>query len=176
MAQNFRRTAFATAAFSLAERFNLRFISAVFDSGTPTLPNPNRIDMVAPEGESTGGGTQAVQHIRLVPERGPAIVIGSANQKEKTAELRTHALLAQQFARRFANEALPMSAEIYQPLMQKIEAFLVGEKLTVTTADAAQTSPSPEAPKASGVNPIIVVTLVTALVVALIAVVLLMRR
>lgn len=177
MAQEFKRTAFAMAAFDLAQRFKLRFLSEQIDTGTATLPNPTLLDMVAPDGLSTGGGTQALQHIRLVPERGPAILIGSANQKEQTAELRTHAYLVQQHAQRFGNQELPVPVAMYQPLMEKVAAFLEGEKLVVKTIDAAPApAPAVEPPRKSGVNPLIVGTLVAALAVALLAVALLLRR
>src|ERR1700690_3526385 len=48
-------------------------------------------DMTAPEGPSTGGGVQAMQHLRLLPPHPnmPTLVVGHLNQREGTAELRT---------------------------------------------------------------------------------------
>ncbi len=49
------------------------------------------VELLAPEGVSTGGGKQALQHLRLRPRRQgfSMIVAGSVNPIEKWAELRT---------------------------------------------------------------------------------------
>jgi hypothetical protein len=77
-----QRTKFAARAATLAEQFR----NAVEDHPVGTY----RGEMTSPEG-STGGGVQALQHIRLVPVdgRGRTYVVGNANRAERRAELRT---------------------------------------------------------------------------------------
>jgi hypothetical protein len=50
------------------------------------------VELTAPEGMSTGGGKQALQHLRLSPRRPgyPTIVFGTVNAVEHRAELRDH--------------------------------------------------------------------------------------
>jgi hypothetical protein len=77
-----KRTAFAARAATLAEQFQ----SAVSDIAL----GQHRAEMTAPEA-STGGGVQALQHIRLVPKSGQGriYVVGNANRIQRVAELRT---------------------------------------------------------------------------------------
>jgi hypothetical protein len=55
-------------------------------------PGDYRVELTTPEGPSTGGGVQAMQHIRLVPRQAglPTLVAGHANHAEERAELRTY--------------------------------------------------------------------------------------
>jgi len=87
-----KRTVYTREAIGLADRFGAFLGSDRITTGTKVVPNDYHLELTAPEGMSTGGGAQAVQSIKLVPERGPAIVCGTANQKEKTAEIRTHGI------------------------------------------------------------------------------------
>lgn len=49
------------------------------------------VELSTPEGPSTGGGVQARQHLRLVPQRigYPVIVVGTVDPVTSTSELRT---------------------------------------------------------------------------------------
>jgi hypothetical protein len=49
-------------------------------------------ELTAPQGPSTAGGVQAMQHLRLVPGQTgqPVLVVGHANHAEGKAELRTY--------------------------------------------------------------------------------------
>src|SRR5579883_1165474 len=49
-------------------------------------------ELTSPDGPSTGGGIQAMQHLRLISAQPgqPAIVVGHANHAAGTAELRTY--------------------------------------------------------------------------------------
>src|SRR4051794_31262203 len=80
------------------------------------------VELMAPEGVSTGGGKQALQHLRLRPRRqGYAIIIaGNVNPIEKFAELRTyeHAFLVQQL--RFA-KPLEITPPEWEQLLKKAE-------------------------------------------------------
>src|SRR5438105_4208852 len=75
------QTQFAMRALGLAERFAQVCGAHGLDGDGVTY----RLELAAPEGPSTGGGKQAVQHVKLVPNRGTTIVIGQANQVEGRA-------------------------------------------------------------------------------------------
>jgi len=55
-------------------------------------PGGYAVQMTAPEGPSTAGGVQAMQHLKLVPSAAgySTLVIGHANHAEGRAELRTY--------------------------------------------------------------------------------------
>jgi hypothetical protein len=55
-------------------------------------PGDYRPELTAPDGPSTAGGVQAMQHLRLVAGDPtlPALVVGHANHAEGKAELRTY--------------------------------------------------------------------------------------
>jgi hypothetical protein len=60
-------------------------------------------ELTEPEGPSTSGGVQAMQHLRLVsvqPSR-PTLVVGNANHAAGTAELRTYDYLDSAHRERF---------------------------------------------------------------------------
>ena len=128
----------ATKAISLAELFRF-VVGPERIAGAP----PYRAELAAPEGESTGGGKQAVQHVNLVPDgaEGTVIVAGAANQVAQTAELRSHARLAEIHAQRFKGARLPFEVAAYGPVLVKMQAFFQQQGLRVSLADAG-TSPS----------------------------------
>jgi hypothetical protein len=82
-------------------------------------------DLTAPEGPSTGGGVQALQHIRLMPPQAtlPTLVVGSANQREATAELRTWEHVDAICRDRFKHGA-PVDASQYELFLQTAQGFL----------------------------------------------------
>src|SRR3954462_7620670 len=96
-------------------------------------PAAYRVEMSAPDGPSTGGGKQAVQHIKLVPEvEGDAVIVaGSANQLEKSAEIRTYEYLADLHAQRFKGAAIPLDRARYGELVKRMQAFLTDQGLRV---------------------------------------------
>lgn len=98
------------------------------------------VELMAPEGLSTGGGKHALQHLRLRPRRqGYAIVIaGSVNPVEKHAELRTfeHALLVHQI--RF-EKPFEISPPEWEQLLRKAE-----DVLQLANIEAARVGPSPD--------------------------------
>src|SRR4051812_8683003 len=100
-----KRTQFAMKALGFAELFNIK-IGDQKVTGTTVY----RVEMSAPDGPSTGGGKQAVQHLKLVPEvEGDAVIVaGSANQLEKSAEIRTYEYLADLHAQRFKGAPIPL--------------------------------------------------------------------
>src|SRR5512133_377264 len=83
------RTRFAVRALDFAETFNAGL-------GALSLqPAAYQPQLTAPAGNSTGGGVQAVQHVRLISARQGVkpILVGSTNQRSGTAELRSYEYL-----------------------------------------------------------------------------------
>jgi hypothetical protein len=98
------------------------------------------VELLAPEGQTTGGGKQALQHIRLRPRReGYADVIaGSVNPIEKHAELRTfeHAFLVHQI--RF-KKPLEITPPEWEQLLKKTEDIL-----QLANIETVRVGPSPD--------------------------------
>lgn len=124
-------TQVAAKAVSLAELFVARF-----DQGLDG-PVKFRVELSAPDGPSTAGGKQAMQHIKLVPSiSGPAIVIGSANTIKQQAEIRTYDNIAAAYSQRFKGASIPVDVTHYTELTQALASFFKAMKMTVTFADA----------------------------------------
>jgi hypothetical protein len=96
-------------------------------------------DMTAPEGQSTGGGVQAMQHLRLLPPEAsmPTLLVGHANQREGNAELRTWEHVDALCRERFKQGA-PLDPAQYQQFLQSAQGFLSACGLKVSVA------PTPE--------------------------------
>src|SRR6185436_17825261 len=124
------RTQFAMKAVSMADFFNAK-IDDKRVSGY-------RVKLAAPEGQSTGGGKQALQHVSLIPDAGGAtITAGSANQVEKIAEIRTFDHLKQLHAQRFGKKSFPLDRVSYNELVKRMQVFFTEQKLTMVLIDAA---------------------------------------
>lgn len=82
-------------------------------------------DLTAPEGPSTGGGVQALQHLRLLPPKPnmPTLVVGHVNQRERAAELRTFDHVDAICRERFKQGA-PFDSAHYEQLVQSMQSFL----------------------------------------------------
>lgn len=135
------RTAFAARALDMVELFKLYCGGDRIVGSSSTF----RLELDAPEGPSTGGGKQAVQHIKLVPNRGTTIVVGCANQITGTCELRTYDYLAEQHALRFKGQPLPFARDNYNDVLKKLQSFFGGRRMLLTTVDmtrAAAGSPA----------------------------------
>src|SRR5579871_4341116 len=92
-------------------------------------------DMTAPDGPSTGGGVQALQHLRLVaPDPNmPAILVGHANQRDRTAEIRTWEHVDALHRERF-KQGVPIDPASYQEFLQSAQGFLAACGMRVTVA------------------------------------------
>jgi hypothetical protein len=92
-------------------------------------------DMTAPEGPSTGGGVQAMQHLRLMPPQPnlPTIVVGHVNQRDGTAELRTLDYVDAICQERFKQGA-PLDSAQYSQFLQSAQGFLAACGLRVAFA------------------------------------------
>lgn len=135
---NVQRTMFAAQAVGLAELFK-SLIGPVRLSG-PVVYRP---ELSAPEGESTGGGTQATQHVMLVPESGGAtLVMGSLNAREKTCELRQFPAFAQMIEQRFKGKIAVPDQDSYEALLDKTQKFFASQSVRVAMI-------APQAPAAA---------------------------
>jgi hypothetical protein len=137
------RTMFAMQANALALQFNDMF-------GEVTIPPGYWVDMTAPDGPSTGGGVQTLQHLRLhAPAPGPVLLMGSLDSGEMKVTLRTFAYmlrLAQQ--RRFIlNVDPPAYTELIARIRKLYEAlhFIVVIE-DVPNAEPIEVRPDPPRP------------------------------
>jgi hypothetical protein len=133
-----KRTMFAQRALSLAELFQATF--ANFPVGKEVR---YRAELVSPDGPSTGGGKQSLQAIKLTPiETGSTLVVGHANQVERTAELRTYEYLSRWQQQRFKGAGeLALDRESYDQLFQKLKTFFANQQMRVNVV-AAPATPS----------------------------------
>lgn len=158
-----RYTHVAAKAVTLADLFEERFSKGL--DGPVTF----KIHLAAPGGPSTGGGKQVVQPIKLVPaDGGQTIVLGVANTVKQTAELRSYALLTEQYAQRFKGAQIPIHAGAYKQLLADLTDFFHSMSLSVTTVDATRSLRPPSAPPPSSSASVIVALAVSvgALVIA----------
>lgn len=104
-------------------------------------------DMTAPEGPSTGGGVQALQHLRLVPPQTnmPTLVVGHVNPRDRVAQLRTLEHVDAICRERFKLGA-PLDAAQYQSFLQSAQGFLAACGIQVTF----ETPPSDLLTRAAG--------------------------
>jgi hypothetical protein len=127
------RTMFAMQANALALQFNDMF-------GEVTIPPGYWVDMTAPDGPSTGGGVQTLQHLRLhAPAPGPILLMGSLDSGEMKVTLRTFAYmlrLAQQ--RRFILNVDPPG---YTELVSRIRKLYEALHFIVVIEDVPNVEP-----------------------------------
>ncbi len=85
------------------------------------------VELTAPQGMSTGGGKQALQHLRLRPRRDgyPVLVAGTVNQVERRAELRDydHIMIMNQV--RFRT-TVDIGLQEWEQFLRKAEVVLNG--------------------------------------------------
>jgi len=150
------RTQFAMAAVDFAGLFNQTF-------GESVAPGV-QLQLTAPEGQSTGGGVQALQHITLVHQtEGIKLVIGSANNFERSAELRSHGRVNQQFKERYPGKAFPLGEQIYNQLVEKLSNFFKSQTMGVSVSDTVAipaSSPGAQAQPAKGSSALMYVLIV----------------
>ncbi len=121
------RTQFALAAVDFAKLFNDTFGSVNLSGYTPRLTSP--------EGQSTGGGVQSLQHITLEnPAEGKTVVVGSCDNVTKQAELRVYDHVAGTFAQRFDGTAFPVGKPEYDDLHNRFKEFLKMQAIRVGLA------------------------------------------
>jgi hypothetical protein len=130
-----QRTKFAARAATLADQFR----SAV--EGYPV--GPYRGEMTSPEA-STGGGVQALQHIRLVAQGGAGrtYVVGNANRAERKAELRSLEYVDRVSVERFRTPT-DLDPAAYAAFVDAAAQFLEMFGLNVMVADPPPRAFSP---------------------------------
>jgi hypothetical protein len=152
------RTQFALAAVDFAKLFNDTFGTTNLAGFIPKL--------TAPEGQSTGGGVQALQHITLENAEGKAIVVGSCDNVTKQAELRVYDHVAGLFAKRFEGMAFPVGKAEFDQLQSRFKDFLEMQAIRVGLAKPPVAAPSAQAAprgKSSATLWILIVVLVLAI-------------
>jgi hypothetical protein len=135
----YKYTRVAAQAASLAELF-----IASFESGLDG-PVHFRVELSAPDGPSTAGGKQALQHVKLIPDDGGrTIVIGSADTTRALAEIRTFDHIAALYAQRYRGAAIPVEAGRYNELGEKLANFFRSMRMQVRFTELeASVSPAP---------------------------------
>jgi hypothetical protein len=128
------------------------------------------VELTTPQGMSTGGGKQALQHLRLRPRReGYSVLVGgTVNQVEKTAELRDYEHMRLTNEVRFRRR-LEITENEWEQFLRKAEVVL--EKAGV---ECARVGPPKDLVKQRAsmvrINKIAAIVLVTVLVLAAIVV------
>jgi hypothetical protein len=127
------RTRFAVRALDFAETFNAGL------GALSIQPGAYRPQLTAPDGPSTGGGVQAVQHVRLVAARQgfPSILVGSANQRFGTAELRSYEYIDAVHRERW-RRPVPLDRGDYEDFLDAAKNFFESNQLVVTVAGPAE--------------------------------------
>jgi hypothetical protein len=137
------RTQFTAQAHGFAATFSASL-------GKMRLAPANYVpELTVPEGQSTGGGAQALQRLRLVPQMPgyPTLVIGGVNQKEGTAELRTYEHVDAIHRQRF-KRPVPLERAAYEGFLGMASNFFGVMRLRVTMvpAPAVLEASSPDVP------------------------------
>lgn len=137
-----QRTMIAAQAVGLADYF--KFLVG----NKHKLSTGHVAELSAPEGESTEGGKQALQHIKLVAKDGGAtIVIGHVNTVEKKAEINTYSRTQGILNARFGNASL-VDAQEYKALSDAMQAlFTERGLLVVMMEDRPVVAPSAAMPE-----------------------------
>lgn len=127
------RTRFAVRAIDFAETFNAGLGAMSIE------PGGYRPQLTAPDGPSTGGGVQAVQHVRLVAARQgfPSILVGSANQRFGTAELRSYEYIDAVHRERW-RRPVPLDRGDYEDFLDAAKNFFEANQLVVSIAGPAE--------------------------------------
>lgn len=115
------RTRLAQKFVSLADSVTEAFRDFAIGAGAYA------VELTAPQGMSTGGGKQALQHLRLRPRReGYAVLVaGTVNQVERRAELRDYDHMAIMNDVRF-RATLDISLQEWEQFLRKAEVVLNG--------------------------------------------------
>jgi hypothetical protein len=113
------RTRLAKKFVSLADDVNEEFTEFTIGAGAWG------VELTAPQGMSTGGGKQALQHLRMRPRRpGYSVLVGgTVNQVEKVAELRDYAHMCMMHEVRF-KKRLEITENEWEQFLRKAEVVL----------------------------------------------------
>ena len=139
-------TQFAMKALDLADLFKSivgseNVMGTDGDGFTPELS--------APDGPSTGGGKQSVQHLKL-SRTALTVVVGSADQIERTVELRSFDYVSNLHAQRWKGQALPVERASYDAFLKRAREFFTMQGMQIVLKDAAPAPVAPPPTKGSG--------------------------
>jgi hypothetical protein len=96
-----------------------------------------RLELSAPTEESTDGGRLAMQHMSIVPEGGgPTVVIGTAYQLDRLAELRPYASVADTYKKRFRVSSFPVTPNQYDEMARRLKGFFAQFDFRFAVAEA----------------------------------------
>jgi hypothetical protein len=128
------RTQVANQAASLAETVTDGFAGFHMGAGDYI------VELMAPEGQSTRGGAQARQRIRLVPRRKgySVVVVGTVDPVTSTAEVRTFEHVAILHELRFGRP-LEITAEEYANFLTKLDVVF-----NLARVRATRVGPTPD--------------------------------
>jgi hypothetical protein len=146
-----KRTQVAQSAFNFSQYFTSAMADVVVQ-GNP----PRRVELLAPEGMSTGGGKQARQAVTLRAEVPgvPALTAGWADVPGRRALLRTHACLRAMHHQRFPERPFEVDPATYQQFFDVARDLLAACGLDVAIENQAVASvaprPGPAASSATG--------------------------
>jgi hypothetical protein len=134
-----KRTLFAQAAVNLATYFEMMFEDTRVGGVCPRRPI-----LKVPEGESTGGGRQAVQHIILKPEKPgfPTITVGWINMSNHTAQLKTYGCLEALQAQRYGGGP-GVDRMSYQDFLDQVQRLCGQQSVTLTWQVEPPKGPAP---------------------------------
>jgi hypothetical protein len=112
-------TMFAGKAVALAEVFKFTVGKEPFVGSSVC-----RLELSAPTEESTDGGRLAVQHVSIVPENGgPTMVIATAYQVERRAEVRPYEAVVDAYKKRFHASSSPVSPGQFDEMTRRLKEF-----------------------------------------------------
>lgn len=160
-----KRTMFAQQAVDFSDYFDMMFTNVVVNGDVPRT-----VKLAAPEGISTGGGKQSLQHILLKPQAPGAstLTVGWLDRAQGTAQLRTYDYIVEQHRQR--GRPLQLDPTSYQAFFDKAQNFLNKEKLPVKIASSpapgGPAAPSPASNK-KGPSPLILIIVILALLLLL---------
>jgi len=126
-------TQFAMKAIDLAELFKALVgnTKVVASEGAQFS-----VELSAPEGLSTGGGAQSVQHIKLT-RTGLVVVAGSSDQVERSAELRSYDYLAAAHGQRYKGAPLPIDRASYEVFLKRARDFFKQQDMAIVVKEGA---------------------------------------
>src|SRR5262245_56968094 len=133
-----RRTHHADQAVHLADLVSLKFAAQRFGK-----QRKRYVRVMEPDGPSTDGGRKARQSIVLLPEDGElggAIVCGWLDVFRHVAELKSYAIVSQNFQDRYGM-AVDLSKAEYQRMLDTMLDFVRGLKIDARMARAERGRP-----------------------------------
>ena len=121
-----KRTVFAQQGFDFSSHFTIQFARLKVAGGCMRTPQLN-----APQGDSTGGGKQALQHITLNPEQPgfSQVTVGWVNVPNKSAMLRTYVCLQKMHAA--TRRPFDVEPTSYQQFFDNAKGFLAQQGMQV---------------------------------------------